>query len=260
MSTTTVLLVNAAVVLALLGITWVVSLPLRNASIVDIIWGLAFVSIAWATFFTADGHTGRRVLLTTLTTIWGLRLALYLFWRNHGKGEDYRYRAMRRRNPETFPRRSLVTVFGLQAVLAWIVALPVQLGQLPDEPGAFAVLGPLGAAVWLVGFVFETVGDLQLARFKADPANDGKVMRQGLWRYTRHPNYFGDFAVWWGLFLVAASTWTGVIGIVGPIVMSVLLLRVSGAALLERSLAKRKPDYADYVASTNAFFPGPPRR
>jgi steroid 5-alpha reductase family enzyme len=151
-------------------------------------------------------------------------------------------------------------VFGLQAALSWVVSLPVQGGQVPADPDGLVLLDYVGIVVWATGLAFESIGDWQLARFKADPANLGEVMDRGLWRYTRHPNYFGDFLVWWGLYLVALATvdawWT----VVGPLVMSVLLIRVSGAALLERSLRKRRPGYEDYVRRTSAFFPRRPRR
>lgn len=249
----------AGAVAALMLVTWAASVVLRNASIVDIVWGFGFVVVAWAGWLAFDGYRPRQHLLVVLTTIWGLRLALYLAWRNHGKGEDWRYAAMRKRRPTAFWWRSLITVFALQGVLMWFVSLPVQLGQRPDERGAFTVLAPLGVALWLVGMVFETVGDLQLARFKSDPANKGKLLDTGLWRYTRHPNYFGDSAVWFGIYLVAASTASGALTILSPIVMTVLLLRVSGVPLLERSLQRRKPGYDDYVARTSSFFPRPPR-
>jgi steroid 5-alpha reductase family enzyme len=256
-----VLAACAAVVLALLTLTWAVSLPLRDASIVDIIWGLAFVAIAWAAFLAApdDAVAARQWLLAVLVTVWGVRLAGYLAWRNLGKGEDRRYTAMRTKRAN-FALWSLGGVFLLQAALAWVVSLPVQLGMAADGPDRLSPLTWVGVALWAVGFGFETVGDLQLARFKADPANGGAVMDRGLWRYTRHPNYFGDFCVWWGLFLVAAETGVALLGVVGPLLMSILLTRVSGRDLLERSIGKRRPGYAEYVARTNGFFPGPPRR
>ncbi len=253
-----VLGVAALVIVALMLAVWVLSLVLRDASIVDIVWGLGFVVVAWVSRFTADGYEPRQNLLVALTTVWGLRLAAYLAWRNIGKGEDPRYVAMRHHWGPRFPVISLVTVFLLQGVLMWIVSLPVQIGQVPDERGAFVAMVAVGSAVWAVGMAFETVGDVQLARFKADPGSAGQVMDRGLWRYTRHPNYFGDFCVWWGIFLVAASTAPGLIAVAGPIVMSILLLRVSGVALLERSIGKRRPGYAEYAARTSAFFPRPP--
>jgi steroid 5-alpha reductase family enzyme len=252
-------LAGAALGIAVLMIaTWVLSLVLRNASIVDIVWGAGFVMVAWIARTIGDGDDGRIDLLTAMVTLWGTRLALYLFWRNHGQEEDFRYRSMRRRHGDRFPIVSLVTVFGLQGVLMFVVSLPVQLAATPAEPG-IGWLAVVGVVVWGVGFFFESVGDAQLARFKADPANEGAVMDRGLWRYTRHPNYFGDFCVWWGIFLVAAETTDARFGVVGPLVMSFLLLKVSGVVMLERSLTKRREGYREYVARTSAFFPRPPR-
>ena len=254
-----VLLVNAGVIAGLMLGLWLVSLALRDASIVDIFWGAGFVVVAWTTRLVADGSDARGWLLVALTTVWGVRLAGYLAWRNLGKGEDFRYQAMRRRHGSRFPLVSLYLVFGLQGVLMWVVSLPVQVGQVPASPDGLIWLDFVGIAFWAIGIFFETVGDLQLARFKKDPAAKGKVMDRGLWRYTRHPNYFGDFMVWWGLFLVALATGDAWWTVIGPIVMSVLLIRVSGAALLEKSLKKRRAGYDEYVRRTSAFFPRPPR-
>lgn len=258
MTVTTALTAAASAIAALMLTTWLVSVRIRNASIVDITWGLGFVLVAWVVRWQGHTNTARQWLLVAMVTVWGLRLAGYLFWRNHGQPEDYRYRAMRKRYGDRFPVVSLITVFVLQGVLMWIVSLPVQLGQVRDRPGVGAV-AVVGAVLWLVGMVFEGVGDLQLARFKSDPTNDSKVMDHGLWRYTRHPNYFGDACVWWGTALVAAESRTGAWGLIGALVMTVLLLRVSGVALLEKSLRKRKPDYQAYVERTSAFFPLPPK-
>ncbi len=252
-----VLLTNALVVFALMTALWALSLVLKDASIVDIFWGAGFAVIAWVTFFVADGSDARRVLFVVLVSLWGLRLAGYLAWRNIGKGEDYRYRAMRKRHGDRFAIVSYGTVFLLQGALMWVVSLPVQAGQVPTA--GLIWLDVVGIGLWAVGLFFETVGDIQLARFKADPANQGHVMDRGLWRYTRHPNYFGDFLVWWGLYAVALASGDAWWTIVGPIVMSTLLMRVSGVALLEKSLSKRREGYAEYVRRTNAFFPGPPK-
>jgi len=237
---------------------WLLSLTLRDASIVDVFWGLGFALVAWVAFVLGEGTPARKLLVAGAATLWGLRLAGHLAWRNHGTGEDPRYRRMRRHHGERFWIVSLATVFGLQGVLPFVVSLPLQVAQaLPGPPlGLFDLAG---AALFAAGLAFETVGDLQLARFKADPANQGRVMDRGLWRYTRHPNYFGDAVAWWGLGLMACAVPGGFLALVSPVVMNVLLLRVSGVALLERSLRRSKPGYADYVARTSAFFPRPPR-
>ena len=247
---------SAVAVIVLMFATWVASVLLSDVSIVDLVWGLAFVIVAHTA--RAVGDPNARVdLLTVLVTVWGLRLSGYLLWRNWGTGEDKRYVAMRKRFGDKFWWFSLIQTFGLQGALVLIVSLPVQLTAAGDDV-ALGWVAWLGVAVGLVGFTFETVGDAQLARFKAKPENEGQVMDRGLWRYTRHPNYFGDFTVWWGLFLVslAAGGWWG---IVGPIVMSVFLLRVSGVTMLERTITKRRPGYADYIARTSTFFPMPPK-
>ena len=257
----TVTLTTAAITIAILMVgTWVVSLLAKNASIVDIVWGLGFVCVAWAVRLRVDGVAVRQNLLVAMTTIWGLRLAGYLFWRNHGKGEDYRYRAMRKHWGPRFPLISLGTVFGLQGVLMFLVSLPVQVGQARATPSSLGLLAWLGVALWVTGLFFEVVGDAQLARFKNDPANAGIVMDKGLWHYTRHPNYFGDACVWWGIALVAAETPVGRWGLVGALIMTILLRRVSGVTLLEKSLVKRRKGYVEYVARTSPFVPRPPRK
>lgn len=236
---------------------WGSSLAKRDVSIVDIGWGLGFVGIAAVAFLVGNGWEGRQKLVLLLTALWGLRLAGYLLWRNWGEAEDYRYQRMRRHHGNRFPIVSLYTVFGLQGLLMWIVSLPVQVAQSAPQPAHLTALDLVGTGLWAFGLFFEALGDVQLARFKADPANRGQVMDRGLWRYTRHPNYFGDFCVWWGLFLIAASTgalWAAI----GPLVMSVLLMRVSGVPMLERGMEKRRPGYAEYVRRTNAFFPWKP--
>jgi steroid 5-alpha reductase family enzyme len=255
----TSLTATAAFVAALMVGVWLLSVWKRNASIVDVAWGPGFAGIALVAFAIGDGPLARRALVTGLACTWGLRLGGYLLWRAWGKPEDFRYQAMRRHWGARFPLMSLLTVFTLQGVLMWIVSLPLQLAQQPSEPAQLGALDAVGACLWLVGMCFESIGDAQLARFKADPANAGRVMDGGLWRYTRHPNYFGDCVVWWGLFAIALGVPGGVYSIVGPIVMTVLLRRVSGVTLLERSLLKRRAGYAEYVKRTNAFIPGPPR-
>ena len=251
----TVYLQGLAVALAAAVCVWPVSLYKRDVSIVDSLWPLLFILLGVSTA-VLSGHRGpRSLLLLTLLSVWGLRLSTYITWRNRGHGEDRRYQAIRARNQPNFPLKSLYLVFGLQAVLAWIISLPLHAAIVAD--GALGWLDAAGAALWTLGFVFEAGGDWQLARFKADPANRGKVMDRGFWRLTRHPNYFGDFCVWWGFYLIAAGAgawWS----IAGPAVMSLLLMRVSGVTLLEADIGERRPQYADYVRRTNAFFLGRP--
>jgi len=252
------LLINLALIGAAVLLLWLWSSKLRNVSIVDVFWGCGFVVIAWTTLI-CDGSFGpRSIVLTAMVSLWGLRLAGYLAWRNSGKPEDYRYAAMRERHGRRFPLISLFTVFGLQGLLIWIISLPVQIGIiLGDEWHTWRTLGVVS---WLVGLFFEAIGDFQLARFKADPANHGRVMNRGLWRYTRHPNYFGDFLVWWGCYLVAAEPTSWWWTIVSPLIMSFLLIRVSGVRLLESSLKKRVAGYEEYVRTTSSFIPLPPKQ
>ncbi len=256
--TGSVLLGAAAAIVVLMIATWLLSLAWQDASIVDPVWPLGFVIVVWVTRAIAGGNDARQWLLVAMVTLWGLRLSGYLAWRKRDAPEDFRYQAMRRHYGERFGLISLFTVFALQGVLMWLVSLPAQLGQVSVNPD-IGVIGVIGVVVWLLGITFETVGDAQLARFKARPESAGQVMDRGLWRYTRHPNYFGDACVWWGIALVAAETGIGAVGIVGAVAMSVLLVRVSGVPMLERTMAKRRPGYADYVARTSAFIPRPPK-
>jgi len=253
------LTVSALTVSIVMLVTWVVSVVVDDASIVDIVWGFGFVAATWVAYLTADIDTAtdRSLLILVMVTIWGLRLSGYLAWRNIGEGEDRRYRQMRKKSPDTFWLISLWKVFALQAVIMWVVAVPAVVTQ--GSEGSLTWLDFAGLGLWLVGLVFESVGDFQLARFKARPDSKGRVMDRGLWRYTRHPNYFGDFCVWWGIYLVAVAGgawWT----VFSPLLMSALLMRYSGAGLLEKTITRRRPEYEDYARRTNAFFPGPPKQ
>ena len=246
-----------AIVTAAALCTWVLSVFLKNVAIVDSIWSLMFVLAGGVYAFAAWPPHPRTVLVLSLVTVWALRLSIHITRRNRGHGEDPRYRAIRARNQPNFAFKSLYLVFAFQALLAWLISLPL-LGALSSAK-ALTWLDIAGAALWLMGFIFEAGGDWQLARFSGDPQNKGRVMDTGLWRYTRHPNYFGDFCVWWGLYFIAvgAGAWWS---IPGPLIMSVLLLRVSGVRLLERDIVQRRPEYAEYMRRTNAFFPGAPKR
>lgn len=250
---------TAAVAALAMLVLWTLSLALRDASIVDVYWGPGFAVIAATAFVASDGgDPGRRALLLALTSIWGLRLGLYLLWRSWGEAEDPRYQAMRRHFGARFPLVSLATVFALQGALMWFVSLPVQVAML-SGPAPLGALDAIGVLIFGVGLCFETIGDVQLARFKARPDSAGRVMDRGLWRYTRHPNYFGDCLAWWGLFTISLATPAGIFTLLSPVLMTFLLLRVSGVAMLERSIAKRRPDYVAYIARTSAFVPRPPR-
>lgn len=245
-------------VFALILATWAVSLFLHDASVIDPVWGPAFVLVAIVAAVDGSGAPARRLLLLALTAVWGLRLGIHLTRRKlHEREEDRRYRAMRDAHPHNFALWSLGWVYLLQAVLVLVVSLPLQVAA--KRPTALGWAAAPGLVLYAVGLAFEAIGDEQLRRFKADPANRGAVMDRGLWRYTRHPNYFGDACVWWGLWLVALQAggawWT----FVAPVVMSLLLIRVSGKGLLERDIGERRPAYARYIEQTSGFLPLPPR-
>lgn len=250
----------AVVIGAAMLILWIVSLLIRDASIVDIFWGLGFVAVAWTALVVSGAEGPRGVVLVAMTTLWGVRLASYLAWRNLGNGEDYRYVEMREKRGESFWWQSLYIVFGLQGLLILVVSLPLVAGIGTYGDRGINALGYIGLAAYAIGLMFETIGDLQMARFKADPDNRGQVMDRGLWRYSRHPNYFGDFMVWWGIAAVASPDPERLWVLIGPAVMTILLVRVSGVGLLERSLKARRPGYQDYIDRTSAFFPWPPKR
>ncbi len=240
-------------------VLWALSLILKNSSIVDCFWGAGFVIIAWLAFFLADTPQGiRGLLMLTLVSIWGLRLSAYVLWRNWGKGEDFRYAKWRNENPDQWWWRSLFKVFILQGLIMWVVAAPISAVLSAAQPDPIGFLDYLGTALWAVGFFFESLGDFQLAKFKAKSTNRGKVLSRGVWQFTRHPNYFGDAAQWWGFYalaLAAGAWWT----VVSPILMTYLLVCVSGVALLEQTL-QHKPGYADYAAKTSAFIPWFPKK
>jgi steroid 5-alpha reductase family enzyme len=240
-------------ILVLASCTWLLSLALRNVSIVDSIWSMLIILPAIAAMVLLPETGPRALIVLALAALWAVRLTGYITWRNWGEDEDHRYRDIRARNQPHFEWKSLYLVFALQGVLAWIVSTPLVAAIASPRPLGW--MDVLGVTIFIIGFVFESVGDLQLARFRANPANQGKVLDYGLWRYTRHPNYFGEFCIWWGFYLVAlsAGAWWA---IVSPLVMSVLLLKVSGVTLLEKDIGLRRPEYRNYVARTNAFFPG----
>jgi steroid 5-alpha reductase family enzyme len=254
--------VTAAVLCACMLILWLISTRIRDMSIVDIFWGPGFGIVALATYFLSDGIgvDERRMLATVLTVVWSVRLGAYLFWRNRGKGEDPRYTAaFRNRYPSNLHLHSLLKVFLLQGTLIWLISMPVQLAQYLLVPERLGVPALLGAALWVVGFLFEAVADAQLARFKNDPAKRGRILDSGLWRYTRHPNYFGNACLWWGLFLIACDHWIGSVTVFAPLLMTHFLLNVTGKKLLEKRMQRSRPEYAAYVARTSGFFPRPPR-
>ncbi len=255
-----ILLTNFLWLLSVFVVVWLISIRIKNASIVDILWGPACAFSAVLTYFMNEVTTPRATILTVLVVIWGLRLGFYLAKRNLGSGEDYRYVAMRARvgSDRSFVWWSLVRVYFLQCVIAWFVSIPTQLGQLGGsvELGGLAYLG---IAVFVIGLLFESIGDAQLTAFKNKPENKGKLMDQGLWSWTRHPNYFGDAAVWTGLTLIALEAPLGIYTVFSPVLMVFFLYSVSGKALLERAMIKKYPEYMEYKARVSGFFPWPPK-
>lgn len=246
-------------IMIMMTLLWGVSIIVKNVSIVDLFWGLGFVLIAGFYFLKTEGLEIRKFIVLTLAALWGLRLSLYLAWRNIGEGEDYRYKQFRERYGSRYWWLSYFQTFMLQGVLMWLISAPLLGAQYFGRNIPFGILDVIGIIFWLLGFFFETTGDLQLARFKTDPANKGKIMDKGLWKYTRHPNYFGDSSVWWGfgILCLAAGSY---LPILGSILMTFIIIKISGVGLLEKNLKNRKPGYREYIDKTSAFIPWFPKR
>lgn len=237
---------------------WIISVVVKNVSIVDLYWGFGFVLSANVYFFCTDGMGWRKLLLLLLTTIWGLRLSIYLAWRNIGKGEDFRYKEFRRNYGKSYWWISFFQTFLLQGILMWLISVPLLGAQYSNADSTFTLFDLAGICIWTIGFAFEAGGDYQLAKFKSNPVNKGKVLDTGFWHYTRHPNYFGDAAVWWGYALLSMASGSFV-PVIGSILMTALIIKVSGVALLEKSLKQDKPEYNLYVRRTSSFLPWFPK-
>lgn len=241
-------------------VIWIISLVLKNSSIVDIFWGFGFVISAWLYFSLApEGFMIRKLLIASLATVWGLRLTLHVLTRNWGKPEDFRYQKWRRESGKIWWIKSLFQVFILQGLLMWLISTPLLAAQSALLPAKLTILDIAGVLLWIVGFFFETVGDLQLVSFRKNPANKGKLLNSGVWHFTRHPNYFGDAAQWWAFFLIAAAAggwWT----VFSPVIMTLFLIKVSGVAMLEKTLKETKPGYREYMETTSAFIPWFPKK
>ncbi|HEY3683342.1 MAG TPA: DUF1295 domain-containing protein [Streptosporangiaceae bacterium] len=254
------LLVTLGVAAAVMAVAFGVALRAGRHAVVDVAWGLGFAAVALTGYGLSQGHgpSPVRLLVTVLAVVWGVRLAAHIYLRSRGAGEDRRYARILDRAPGNRARYALRMIYLPQGAALWFISLPVQVAQ--HARGPLPVLAIAGAAVWAAGFACETVADAQLARFRADPAGAGKVLDRGLWRYSRHPNYFGDACVWWGLYLIASATWPGVLTIASPLLMTWLLAQGTGKPLLERDLVRRRPEYAAYITRTSGFVPLPPRR
>jgi steroid 5-alpha reductase family enzyme len=244
-------------VLLVMAVSFSIGRATGKYSIIDAIWGPGFAVVAVVSFLVSMGHGEPllRWLACVLTVVWGLRLGGYILLRNHGLPEDPRYTELL---ADAGPGAIVAKVQVPQGLAMWFVSMPVQVAMV--LPLTFWPLVWVGVVVWAIGLTFESVGDAQLAGFKKDPKNQGQVMNRGLWRYTRHPNYFGDACVWWGLFLLVAGHWYGLLTVLSPVLMTWLLVAKTGKALTEKRMAKSKPGYADYVARTSGFFPLPPKK
>jgi steroid 5-alpha reductase family enzyme len=247
-------------ILLLMFILWIISIFIKNVSIVDLFWGTGFVITSLFYNLNSDGLDSRKIIILLLVTVWGLRLSIYLSWRNHGKGEDFRYREFRKKYGEKrYWWISFFQTFLLQGILMWLISAPLLGAQYFGRGRELGILDFTGIILWITGFIFEAGGDIQLALFKSDPQNKDKVLDRGFWRYTRHPNYFGDSCVWWGYGLICLGAGS-ILPVLGSIMMTLLIIKVSGVSLLEKSLTGKKPGYDEYVRKTSSFFPLPPKK
>lgn len=247
-------------IMTMMTILWIISIIKKNVSIVDMFWGLGFVLTTGLYYLHGEGNESRKLMVLALTSIWGLRLTSYIIWRNYGKGEDFRYQQFRKNYGEKrYWWISFFQTFLLQGILMWLISIPLLAAQYYGQDKSLNAFDWLGIIFWIIGFLFEAGGDWQLALFKVNPANKGKVLDKGFWKYTRHPNYFGDASVWWGygLFAIATGCWLPVLG---SVLMTLLIIKVSGVALLEKSLREQKPQYRDYIQNTSAFIPWFPKK
>jgi steroid 5-alpha reductase family enzyme len=255
-----IFLYGLAVIMIMMTVLWFISILIKNVSIVDIFWGVGFVLATSLYYLKSDGNDSRKVLVMAMVALWGMRLSAYLAWRNIGKGEDFRYKQFRKKYGEKrYWWFSFFQVFLLQGLLMWIISAPLLAAQYYGKTIAPGLFDYAGMAFWVIGFMFEAGGDFQLSLFKSDPANKGRVLSSGFWKYTRHPNYFGDACVWWGygLFTIAAGSYLPVLG---SILMTLLIIKVSGVALLEKSLKDQKPEYKEYIRKTSPFLPWFPKK
>lgn len=259
MNFTNLFLLSGAAILLLMTLLWLLSLTLKNSSIVDIFWGFGFILIVWLVFALApQGYLPRRQLVAILVTVWGVRLALHIGSRNWGKPEDFRYASWRKENGPRWWWVSYFKVFLLQGLIMWMLSAPLIAAQTSGFPAILTPMDLLGMCIWGAGLFFETVADAQLAYFKKNPTNRGRILTSGLWKFSRHPNYFGEAVLWWGYYLLALAAgagWT----VFAPLLMTILLVKVSGVSMLEKTL-KSKPGYEEYMNNTNSFVPWFPKR
>ncbi|MEL7562656.1 DUF1295 domain-containing protein [Dehalogenimonas sp. 4OHTPN] len=248
----------ALVILGYMTFLFVIAAFTRNNSVADTGWGVGFIVVTLTTLVTAGDISGVKLLTAVLVTVWGMRLAVRIFLRNRGRGEDFRYRKMRQGWGRAWLLNSYFRVFVVQGVLMLLVAVPIVQINHADAP-PFGLFTAVGAVIWLAGFIIETTADYQLDRFIAGPQNRGKVLQSGLWRYSRHPNYFGEVVQWWGIFAIALGVEYGWAGIIGPVTITFLILKVSGIPMLEKTLSQN-PEYVEYQRRTSSFIPLPPKK
>jgi steroid 5-alpha reductase family enzyme len=261
------LLLTAAISLGVQFALWLISVRFRNATLADWWWGLGYATMAMVTYFNTRGVgvESRKLLLVGCALLWGLRLSAHLFlrsradgWRELDRYEKHREDAAKLgKNANWYIYRK---IFGIQGVMMWIVSLPLQVPQFYLRPTQLGPIAIVGASLWLVGFLIEASCDWQLARFKAEPSNQGKVLAHGLWHFTRHPNYVGEALVWWGIFLIACDNWIGLFTIISPLRMHYRMAYRQNLPWLETKITKHRPGYSDYAARTNRFYPWFPKR
>ncbi len=254
-----IMVYNFAAVILMMLCGWIYSLIKNNVTIADSLWGLGFILIAWITFFQSDGFIYRKIIVVTLVTLWGLRLFLHITKRNKGKGEDPRYTEWRKEYGDNFRFVSLFKVFLVQALFLWIISLSLQLGALSDAPDNLTFFDIAGLIIWITGFMIESFADYQLSSFLRKPENKGRVMNQKLWRYSRHPNYFGESSMWWGIFVISLSVPYGFAAVISPVVITYTLLRITGVTLMEEKIFGNNPEYKKYVETTSSFIPWFPK-
>jgi len=254
------LLINLAAAIGLMCIGWVFSLIKKDVTIADSLWGLGFVLIAWLTFFRTDGFLIRKLMITILVTLWGLRLFIHLSSRNRGKGEDPRYGKWREKHGQSFWIISLFKVFLVQALFQWVIGIGIQYGQISSEPSHMTLMDVLGFLIWTTGIIIESFADQQLKQFLSNPANKGKIMNQQLWKYSRHPNYFGETLIWWGLFVIVLSTPWGFWTIISPLLITYTLLKLTGVTLMEETQFSDNLEYQQYIRQTSTFIPWFPKK
>ncbi len=255
-----ILLINLAAVTIMEIAGWLISLKKNNVTIADSLWGLGFIIIAWLTFLQSDGFLWRKVIITATVTVWGLRLSYHITKRGLGKPEDPRYTQWRKEYGSRFPIVSLFRVFLVQALFMWLIAMSLQVAQSAEMPDYITITDIAGAAIWLTGFIIESSADRQLSQFIKDPANRGRVMRYKLWKYSRHPNYFGEATMWWGIFIISCSVEYGIFTAISPVLITYTLLKITGVSLMEETMFKDNPEYAEYKRTTSSFIPWIPGR